>query len=199
MDLNQRIQQLHPDNRVPSSIPGFTRENLAKLFAEAGFNVGAEIGVESGAYSEVLCKANPNLYLYCIDAWKPYKGYMDYAYCATLDKAYETAIKTLSPYGVDIIRKFSMDALQDIPDESLDFVYIDGNHTLQYVINDICEWSKKVKKGGIVSGHDYHHFKRSRQFGVVEAVNAYTQAYRINPWFTTDIKKEGRSWFWVKK
>ena len=202
MDLNQRIiQQLQPNlKRLPAEIPNFGRDELAKFFAEVGLNYGAEIGVESGAYSEILCKFNPNLHLLCVDAWQPYKGYMDYAYQQTLSTSYETAKKVLSPYNnVTFIRKFSMDAVKDVEDNSLDFVYIDGNHTLQYVINDICEWSKKVRPGGIVSGHDYHHFKKSRQFHVIEAVNAYTQAYYISPWFTTDIKKEGRSWFWVKR
>src|SRR3990167_6811547 len=50
-------------------IPGIGREDLAKLFAELKFTKGAEIGVEKGAYSESLCKWNPDLELYCIDPW----------------------------------------------------------------------------------------------------------------------------------
>ena len=37
----------------------------------------------------------------------------------------------------------------------LDFVYIDGNHQYDYVINDIKLSLKKLKKNGIISGHDY--------------------------------------------
>lgn len=48
-----------------------------------------------------------------------------------------------------------MDVVKQFKDESLDFVYIDGNHSFQHVVNDLCEWEKKVKVGGIVAGHDY--------------------------------------------
>ena len=50
-------------------IPGIGRDDMASLFAELGFNSGAEIGVEQGFYSEVLCKANPELQLASIDPW----------------------------------------------------------------------------------------------------------------------------------
>lgn len=52
------------------AIPNMDRGDLAMLFAELKFNVGAEIGVERGLYSEILCKTNPGLHLYSIDPWK---------------------------------------------------------------------------------------------------------------------------------
>ena len=39
--------------------------------------------------------------------------------------------------------------------ESVDFVYIDANHSYTYVRDDIQTWLPKVKKGGIIGGHDY--------------------------------------------
>ncbi len=48
-----------------------------------------------------------------------------------------------------------MDALEDFEDNSLDFVYIDGDHNFKHISEDIYEWTKKVRSGGIVSGHDY--------------------------------------------
>ena len=86
-------------------------------------------------------------------------------------------------------------------------VYIDGNHTLPYVINDLIEWSKKVRVGGIVSGHDYRKSKRIiTQNHVVYAVHCYTESYRINPWFLLgrkaqmegEVRDDNRSWMWVK-
>ena len=63
-----------------------SREEFATLLAELNFNTGAEIGVERGLYSEELCKANPNLKLSCIDAWKAYKGYRDHVDQAKLNR-----------------------------------------------------------------------------------------------------------------
>jgi len=67
------------------------------------------------------------------------------------------------------------------------------------LIQDIIEWSKKIRSGGIVSGHDFHKDKG----GVVPAVRIYTKVHNINPWFVLDDEVPGRksknSWFWVKK
>ena len=86
-----------------------------------------------------------------------------------------------------------MDAVQDFDDASLDFVYIDGAHDFKNVADDVSEWTKKVKIGGIVFGHDY---KRSRDTGgkypvdVKDVVQAYTYSHKIDPWFIlkNDIK-----------
>lgn len=60
---------------MPIEIPNFGRNQLAALFNELEFKIGAEIGVEKGTYSETLCKAIPGVKLYCIDAWTIYEGY----------------------------------------------------------------------------------------------------------------------------
>lgn len=195
--------------RMPIEIPNVGRNNLAELFAELDFKSGAEIGVEQGVYSEVLCKANLQATVYGVDPWQSYKGYRDHISQSKLDGFYETTRKQLVPYdNYRLIRKFSLDAVRDFKDGSLDFVYIDGNHTLPFVIRDIIEWSKKVKKGGIVSGHDYRKSKRVvTQNHMVYAVHCYTQSYRIRPWFLLgrkakvlgEIRDTARSWMWVKR
>ncbi len=94
---------------------------------------------------------------------------------------------------------------EDFEDESLDFVFIDGNHDFEYVVEDICKWTKKVRKGGIVSGHDYVKMRNGRMH-IVQAVNAYTWSYGITTWFTVGVKTQRehriddqiRSWFFVK-
>ena len=63
-----------------------------------------------------------------------------------LDKKYSDKIVWLE--------KLSEDAINDI-EEDLDFVYIDGNHMYDYVLNDIKLYSEKVKDGGLVAGHDF--------------------------------------------
>jgi len=65
-----------------------------------------------------------------------------------------------------------MDAVGDVADESLDFVFIDADHKYVSVCDDIREWSKKVRIGGIVSGHDYYK-TRGENLGVINAVDEY--------------------------
>ena len=70
--------------------------------------------------------------------------------------SYNAAVERLSPYSdCTLIRKRSFDALKDFEIGSLDFVYIDGNHMYGYAAMDLMTWVNKVKKGGIIMGHDY--------------------------------------------
>jgi len=190
--------------RSPIEIQNIGRDDLAQLFVELGFHVGVEVGVERGLYSEVLCRAG--LELTCVDGWRAYRGYRDHVDQGKLDGFYEEAYARLRPFGARIMRKFSLEAVQDFADGSLDFVYLDGNHDLPNVINDIHAWGRKVRVGGILAGHDYVRYHWPNQIHVVQAVNAYTEAYEIHPWFLAGTKAKvlgetrdtARSWFWVK-
>jgi hypothetical protein len=190
--------------RVPIEIPNVGRDDMAKMFGEFGFTKGAEIGVEQGVFSEVLCKSIPNLKLWSIDSWKAYRGYRDHVSQEKLDGFYEITKERLKSYNVELVRKFSMDAVKDFKDGSLDFVYIDGNHSFIHVAQDLDAWSKKVRDGGIIAGHDFVKFKGSI-LHVVQVVWAFTESYEIRPWFIlgSKDKKEGqvrdhsRSYMWV--
>lgn len=181
------------------NISDMGRSELALLFTELGFTVGAEIGVLFGRYSKILCEANPKLKLYSVDPWLSYDEYKDRTPQKNFDELYETTKKNLALFNCEIIRKKSMDAVQMFQDESLDFVYIDGNHEFTSEANDIHEWGKKVKVGGIISGHDYRRYRKKSFSHSYEVVNAYTSAYGINPWFVIGKNKDIiRSWFWIK-
>lgn len=170
-----------------------TRTTLAEIMSEAGYKVGAEIGVRHGTYSLILAKTIPNLKLKCIDPYAPYRGRRPSQ--ERQDLIFAHAKKILEPYDVEFLRMTSMDAVKLIPDGSLDFVYIDAMHEFDPVMMDIISWAPKVRVGGIVSGHDY---AQGYQVGVVRAVDAYTYSHNINNWYI--VHGEGNpSWFWVKK
>jgi len=192
----------------PIAIPNVNRKDLAKLFRRLNFRVGAEIGVESGVYSKDLCKCNPRAKVFLVDPWKAYKGYREYVTQAKIDTFYEKVQERLKDFSnYEIIKKFSMDAVKDFEDESLDWVYIDANHQLEYAVPDIGFWSRKVKRGGIVSGHDYIRRARPTATHVVQAVQGYVYCYGIKPWFLLgsnakvpgEIRDKSRSWFWVRE
>ena len=183
-----------------------SKYELFKYFAKLGFKVGAEIGVAQGYLSEAMFKAIPDLKLYCVDSWIPYKENRWGGSKERNDHHYKATVERLKKYGgwnAEILRGYSMDMVQQIPYESLDFVYIDACHAFDYVMQDLIEWSKRVRKGGIVSGDDYYHFKGA---GVLQAVNAYTEAHGITPCltdpYTDKIQDRGSqeqpSFWWVK-
>lgn len=200
------VQKFGLDTRKsPVEIPNIGRDGFAALLNDMGCVRGVEIGVEQGLYSDVLCRAIPGLDLYCVDPYKAYGGYRDHVSQPKLDRFFEVAQARLATYHVTFIRNFSMAAVHDFDDASMDFVYIDGNHSIQHCINDIAEWSKKVKPGGIIAGHDYARYRLPNQIQVVQAVNAWTDANEIAPWFLLgrqakvegEIRDNARSWFWV--
>jgi hypothetical protein len=151
---------------------GQTRNDLASLFS----GIGAEIGVEQGVFSEIICQNKKVTKLYAIDAWRVYKGYRDHTRQSKLDRFYEAAKKRLRPYNCEIVRKFSTEAVADFVAGALDFVYIDANHDYDHVYQDLELWSKKIKKGGLIAGHDYTRRKgQDRYYAVVPAVNDFAK------------------------
>ena len=171
-----------------------TRTDLSKLFS----GLGAEIGVEQGIFSEIICQNDNVKKLYSIDAWKAYREYRDHTRQSKLDGFYEISKKRLESYNCEIIRKFSEDAVTDFMDDSFDFVYIDANHDYKHVYQDICLWIKKVKSGGIISGHDYIRRKgQSHLYAVVDAVNDYVKENNIQE-LTIYHGKSPASWSFIK-
>lgn len=179
------------------------RDDFPLLFKELGYKVGAEIGCFKGEYTE---KFAPHFEkIYTIDPWT---SYYDFKEQAELDRYYEEAKARLAPYpNVSIIHATSMEAVNQFENNSLDFVYIDGNHELKWVVEDIFAWEKKVKIGGMISGHDYIKFRKQNYSHIVEAVSAFTTAYNIPTFFVTarrdtpgnKHRNNQRSWFWVKE
>lgn len=185
----------------PIQIGSIGRVGLAELFAELGFKEGAEIGVDRGAFSEVLCKTNPKLHLTSIDFWST-SAFEDphntrEVMQIQLDTHYKDAVNRLANYNCDIVRKASLNAVKEIPDNSLDFVYIDANHNFVQIAADLYEWQKKVRIGGIVSGHDYLHFPPSKDNHVKDVVDAFVKAFEISRYFELGIDRY-HSWFWIK-
>jgi len=143
--------------------------------------VGVEIGVDEGWNALNMLEGLNIKKLYLVD---PYVGYMgkdgieypdgftdvpgEKIKDTTRAYAKEIAHKLLNKFKDKIvwIEKFSDDAIKDIPDE-LDFVYIDGNHNYEYVKSDMENYYPKLRKGGILAGHDYDD---PRHPGVTKAV-----------------------------
>lgn len=172
------------------------RIELAKYFKKLGFKVGAEVGVLEGSYSRALCRYNPELKLYSIDAW----GLLDKkeGMRAFHLKMYERAKRKLSFHTAILIREPSIEAAKRFADGSLDFVYIDANHSYPAVKEDITIWTPKVRSGGIVSGHDYQLEE------VIKAVDEYVENNNLKLMqtdydsYNKRTKKVQKSWYFIK-
>jgi hypothetical protein len=131
--------------------------------------VGVEIGVAKGVNALSLLEELSIRKLFLVD---PYVPYVDAAQRVSHKDSFIVAWNKLSNFRqVQFIKKTSRDAVKDVG-EPLDFVYIDGNHSYEYVKNDIALYYPLVKAGGVIGGHDYVPY---HDLGVFQAVNEFVQ------------------------
>ncbi len=195
MGLKQFLRAGAASGQSPTTLRRAGRLQLCGLFRDLGYTKGAEIGVWEGLFSEQICQANPGVALTCVDSWEFYADYKDPKNDAPrIVRAYDTAVKRLTPYGCQILRMRSVDGAARIPDRSLDFVYIDGNHGEPYVRADLEAWVPKVRAGGIVSGHDY--CGKGKHLEVKPAVDRWVAEHGITSWYVLAGDKS-HSFFWV--
>lgn len=192
----------------PAQIPDCSRDDLPEFFKEMGYKVGVEVGVYMADYTEVIAKSG--LEIYGVDPWMIYRDYGNPRGQGRLDTQYQMSLDKLKPYpNAHLIRKPSMEAVKDFAPESLDFVYIDGNHLFRHVADDIYEWGLRVKQGGVIAGHDYAYYVSKSLCGGCHAhqiVDAFVKSYRVeNFWVLgSQTPVEGqkrdhyRSWMIIK-
>jgi len=124
-----------------------------------------EVGCYRGISSETFLLHKP-AEMHFVDCWGLNEDYTqankfikkDKTDWVTIKKEFETRIE---PYTyqtkIRIIHDLSVNAARNTPDESFDFIYIDGDHDYDPVLTDIKSWYPKLKPGGWFCGHDYSH------------------------------------------
>lgn len=156
-------KELRPIDRAFDAPPRAV-EIYKRLSGRGPLN-GAEVGVFYGRTSTYLLNMIPDLKMLLVDPWLAvpdghrYKesgdatAKYDQSY---LDKACEYVTNSTRFTGdrVKIIRAESLKAVESVPDDSLDFIFIDADHTYEGCKEDINAWWPKVKSGGLVMGHD---------------------------------------------
>lgn len=170
------------------------RIKLLEHFRDIEFTKGAEIGVFDGRFSEQMLQIIPNLKLLSIDSWEMGKIF----------PKKKVAVERLSKFeNSTIIHDTSLNAAKEVEDRSLDFVFIDGEHSYKSVKEDINAWAPKVRVGGIVSGHDYYVTKTCNT-GVIDAVNEYINEHNYKLKLTSHdfdnpIRDDRQhSWYFLK-
>lgn len=128
---------------------------------------GVEIGVHKGAFSSHLLRNCAPDVLHLIDPWI---SFSDAAYDRSIygrktpqqemDERYEAVCTRFAEQTdagqVVIHRAMSDEVAGEFEDGSLDFVYVDGDHSLEGVRADIELYWPKLRPGGIMAGDDYH-------------------------------------------
>jgi len=147
---------------------------------------GVEVGVLWGDYSK---KINDyfkylKLDLFLVDMWKATNDYEESAQ-KDLDDAYKRVCEYFEKFeNVKILRLSSLEASSRFKDNSLDFVYIDGNHKYEFVKQDLNIWYNKLKTHGVLFGDDY-----SKSYGVHRAVSEFSFEKKLVVKFSDNYKQ----------
>jgi len=120
--------------------------------------VGSLLGRSSCFLGVEIVNSGKNISVDFIDPWFKYDEDAQYADKVPDRKAYITFLNNIGKVeGLQhrAIRLESKEASTIYADESLDFVFIDGDHSYNAVTEDLRSWYQKVKPGGVIAGHDY--------------------------------------------
>ena len=118
---------------------------------------GAEIGVWQGNLSRRLLAARPLLKIYMIDPWKlAATGKASHGQAAC-DAACDQSATVAAEYEgrARLLRLPSLEAVETLDVESLDFFFLDAIHTFEAINADIEAWLPKLKPGGWYGGRDF--------------------------------------------
>lgn len=146
-----------------------------------------EVGVWKGEFSkEILDRVNPKE-LHLIDPWKFQLEYSSRWYGGSvarnqkdMDKIYDRVVDSFrNNKRVVIHRKYSDKAAEELKNGYFDFIYLDGNHSYEYVTKDLERYFQKIKKGGILAGDDYFRFSKLLDFGVKKAVDEFVKKRKL--------------------
>lgn len=171
-----------------------TREDLPVIWRDSGYKIGVEIGVQRAIYSSYILQTMPDVHLHSIDPWVVYGDSKLGA--SGQERNYKIAMDRLKPFiekgSCTVHRTTSMEAVDKFEDGSLDFVFIDGDHSFNACAMDLIKYVPKVRRGGMIAVHDYIPMRKG---GVIDAIDAYTKCNMISPWFV--IRELIPSAFWV--
>ncbi len=163
-----------------------SRDEFGKLLNSFGLvGEAVEIGVLRGEFSRVLLDSWNGTRLHLVDPWRKIAtGYVDIHNLPDLEheECLKQTLKNLAPHAgrFAIHRSLSCETVRNFADDSLDFIYIDANHETSAVLQDLQAWFPKLRKGGILAGHDFLDGELPEgSFGVKSAVTQFAHERRL--------------------
>ena len=167
------------------------RKKTAAFLAQctpAGIDVAVEVGVYRGELSALILQHLKPGALHLIDPWRWRRQWFDRH---DADERHDLQQGEALPEGdelhdevvarfadepnVCIHRQTSLEAAAAFGDESVDWVFVDGDHRYSAVLADMDTWWRTLKPGGVLCGDDYRPHARDADVsnGVADAVNRF--------------------------
>lgn len=176
-----------------------------------------EVGTCWGGFAKFLLDFTPCKKLFCVDPYFKFKPreYADALNLMTQDQMDEKFLRVKGQLEGDykdrvtMVRELSTEAAKKFDDNSLQFVYIDGNHMYHAVLQDLEAWYPKVAPGGIMAGDDVEDINiphpedgnafiqhEGGTFGMYGVHTALVDFQKKHPDFNFEIK--GSQFVWRK-
>ena len=138
-----------------------SRNEIGLKLQQLGFETGAEVGVQKGEFAMKTLSLWPSCkHYYVIDSWKNQENSKDLANVANdvQERFYRQTLKRLQKWQdkIRVFRTYSTKAAAQIPDKSVDYVYLDARHDYCGIKEDLVAFWPKVRPGGVLAGHDFH-------------------------------------------
>ncbi len=176
-----------------NSWPSIYYDVLPKIIRQKGYQNIVEIGVALGGHAETLLQnteiktyfgIDPYLYAYDpndgfskdVESYSGLKGQENFDYLYKWVK--EVRLKPFEERCC-LLREFSTVAADAFPDESIDCIFVDGDHRYEAVIADLSAWLPKLKTGCLMIGDDYW------MEPVADAVNHFFSSQNKTVFFLT--------------
>jgi hypothetical protein len=180
-----------------------SRDFFPRLAGRGGCAV--EVGVFRGDFSQLLLQTLEPQQLHLVDQWslnwkeinpfpdtprhlekligdlKQFAGTDDVN--IGLEQAYRSVCERFAGnQKVKILRKASAQAAALFSDNSIDYLYVDANHSYEFVFRDLLEWWPKVRPGGLITMNDYYESAiANHAYGVIPAVATAMKRLPLKP------------------
>lgn len=127
-------------------------------------SICAEIGVWKGEFSEHITEIVKPRLLHLVDPWTYQPEFPDRMFGGTvatsqkdMDRMFEAVCERFRAHeNVHVHREYSEAYVQHVADEYFDWIYIDGNHSYEFVKRDLEMYVAKVRTGGFITGDDFN-------------------------------------------
>lgn len=196
IELNQYydIKSLTASSIWPSYRCQISAYGLVPFINELGNDVkGIELGICWGVNSYMLLESCPNITtLIGVDHYQAYQDWDREIPQHEQDHNYAKLVHNMTVMGprFQLLKMNTKDAAAKLEDNSFDFVFIDADHSMKSVLNDLDNYWPKIRNGGIIAGHD------SNLFSVNFAVTSWAKRKGIDP--TTINMLENQAWYFTK-
>jgi hypothetical protein len=154
-----------------------------------------EVGVGDGTHAQEILKYKLEGLdikidkLYLVDIWHFKKNYNLITNKNILQKNYNKVLELEKKYSnIKIIKDYSTEAAKKFKNNYFDFIYIDADHTYEFVYKDLKAWFPKLKKNGIIAGDDFAPYYP----GVIKAAYKFANEKKL-------MLFEEFNQFWMQK